>query len=62
MRMIGEPVESFIMERLNEGGWRVIERRSDLTDLPVADFVSKRDAEVWVNWKTGSPKMNPYAK
>lgn len=56
------PVESFIMKRLAEGGWRVIERRANLADIPIADFVSKRDAEEWVDWKTGSPKLNPYDK
>ena len=55
------PVESFIIQRLQEGGWRVIHRRADLTDLPIADFVSHRDAEEWVNWKSGHPKINPYA-
>lgn len=54
------PVESFIIERLQEGGWRVIRRRADLTDLPIADFVSYRDAEEWVNWKSGHPRTNPY--
>jgi translation elongation factor EF-G len=55
------PVESFIIQRLQEGGWRVIHRRADLTDLPIADFVSYREAEEWVNWKSGHPKINPYA-
>jgi hypothetical protein len=50
-----------IIERLAEGGWRVTERRADLSDIPVADFVSLRDAEEWVNWKQGLPKLNPYA-
>jgi hypothetical protein len=45
------PVESYITARLENGGWRVIERRADLTDAPVADFVSRRDAEDWVKWK-----------
>ncbi|MBR0685463.1 hypothetical protein JQ594_06020 [Bradyrhizobium manausense] len=54
------PVESFIINRLEEGGWRVIHRRADLTDLPIADFVSYRDAEEWVNWKSGTPRINPY--
>lgn len=54
------PVESFIIQRLQEGGWRVIQRRADLTDLPVADFVSYREAEEWVNWKSGHPKINPH--
>jgi elongation factor G len=56
------PVESFIIQRLQQGGWRVIHRRADLTDLPIADFVSHRDAEEWVNWKSGLPKINPYAR
>ncbi|MFK4387891.1 hypothetical protein GPL17_14000 [Bradyrhizobium yuanmingense] len=55
------PVESFVIERLVEGGWRVSERRPDREDIPVADFVSLRDAEEWVNWKQGVPKLNPYA-
>jgi elongation factor G len=55
------PVESFIIQRLQEDGWRVIHRRADLTDLPIADFVSYREAEEWVNWKSGHPKINPYA-
>jgi len=39
--MIDLPVECFIIQRLQEGGWRVIHRRADLTDLPIADFVSR---------------------
>jgi elongation factor G len=54
-------VESVIIQRLQDGGWRVIHRRADLTDVPTADFVSLRDAEEWVNWKSGHPKINPYA-
>jgi translation elongation factor EF-G len=53
--------ESFIIERLQEGGWRVIHRQADLTDLPIADFASHREAEEWVKWKSGRPKINPYA-
>ncbi|WP_157788412.1 hypothetical protein [Bradyrhizobium japonicum] len=53
------PVESFIIQRLEQGGWRVIERRADLTDNPIADFVSLRDAEEWVAWKQGAPRINP---
>jgi hypothetical protein len=53
------PVESFIIQRLEQGGWRVIERRADLTDIPIADFVSLRDAEEWVAWKQGNPMINP---
>jgi hypothetical protein len=45
--------------RLREGGWLVIERRADLMDIPIADFVSLRDAEEWVNWKQGLPKLIP---
>ncbi|MCA1549982.1 hypothetical protein I6F36_24430 [Bradyrhizobium sp. BRP19] len=60
MTNLGVPVESFIIERLDAGGWRVTERRPDLTDIPVADFVSLRDAEEWVQWKQGVPKLNPY--
>jgi elongation factor G len=59
--MTSLPAESFIIQRLQEGGWRVIRRRADLTDLPVADFVSYSEAEEWVNWKSGHPKINPYA-
>jgi translation elongation factor EF-G len=55
------PVESYIIQRLQEGGWRVMQRRGDLTDLAIADFVSYREAEEWVNWKSGHPKINPYA-
>jgi hypothetical protein len=62
MSKVGLPIESFIMERLADGGWRVTERRADLTDIPIADFVSLRDAEEWLNWKSGKPKVNPYAK
>jgi translation elongation factor EF-G len=54
-------VESFIIQRLQEGGWRVIRRQADLADLPVADFTSYREAEEWVNWKSGHPRINPYA-
>jgi hypothetical protein len=53
------PVESFIIERLEKGGWRVTERRADLTDIPIADFVSHHDADEWVKWKQGIPKLNP---
>jgi hypothetical protein len=56
------PIESFIIERLAEGGWRVTERCADLTDITIADFVSLRDAQEWVNWKSGHPTANPYAK
>jgi elongation factor G len=55
------PVASFIIQRLQEGGWRVIYRRADLADFPIADFVSRSEAEGWVNWKSGHPKINPYA-
>jgi elongation factor G len=58
--MTNLPVDSFIINRLQEGGWRVIHRRADLTDLPIADFVSYRDAEEWVNWKNGHPGNNLY--
>lgn len=50
------------MQRLPEDCWRVIERRADLTDIPIADFVTYHDAEEWLNWKCGAPKVNPYAK
>ncbi|MFK4527401.1 hypothetical protein ABIF90_005382 [Bradyrhizobium japonicum] len=53
------PVESFIIQRHEQGGWRVIERRADLTDIPIADFVSLQDAEEWVAWKQGTPRINP---
>jgi elongation factor G len=55
------PYESFIMERLEEGGWRVTERRADLRDIHIADFASRADAEEWLNWKCGAPLTNPYA-
>ena len=58
--MTSLPVESFAIQRLQEGGWRVIHRRADLTDLPIADFVSYHEAEEWVNWKSGHPRINPY--
>jgi elongation factor G len=58
--MIDLPVECFVIERLQEGGWRVIHRRADLTELPIADFVSYSEAEEWVNWKSGNPRINPY--
>ncbi|MET4273502.1 MULTISPECIES: hypothetical protein [unclassified Bradyrhizobium] len=53
------PVESIITQRLEQGGWRVIERRADLTDIPIADFVSLRDADEWVAWRQGTPRINP---
>lgn len=56
------PVESYIIQRLDEGGWRAIERGADLKDIPIADFVSYRDAEEWTRWKQGQPKINPYSK
>jgi hypothetical protein len=56
------PVESFIMQRLEGGGWRVILRRADLTDVPIADFVSQRDAEEYMRWKGGSPESSPNAE
>jgi hypothetical protein len=62
MSKVGMPVESFILERLAEGGWRLTERRADLVDIPIADFVSLRDAEDWLKWKQGIPKINPNAK
>jgi hypothetical protein len=62
MSKVGLPVESFIIERLAEGGFRVTERRADLVDIPIADFVSFRDADEWVKWKSGHPKVNPYTK
>jgi elongation factor G len=49
-----------MIQRLQEGGWRVIHRQADLTDLPIADFVSYSEAEEWVNWKSGNPRINPY--
>jgi elongation factor G len=39
----------------------VIHRRADLTDLTMADFVSHEEAQEWVDWKSGLPKINPYA-
>lgn len=61
MSKVGTPFESFIMERLEEGGWRVTERRADLTDIHIADFASRADAEEWLKWKSGAPEINPYA-
>jgi elongation factor G len=61
MSKVGMPIESFITERLEGGRWRVTERRADLTDIHIADFASRADAEEWVNWKSGAPEMNPYA-
>jgi translation elongation factor EF-G len=55
------PVESFIIQRIEGGGWRVVRRRADLTDFSIADFVSLREAEEWVKWKSGDPKIDPYA-
>ncbi|MBH5367541.1 hypothetical protein HZZ16_05340 [Bradyrhizobium sp. CNPSo 4016] len=57
--MIDFPVECFVIQRLQQGGWRVIQR-GELTELPIADFVSYREAEEWVNWKSGHPRINPY--
>jgi hypothetical protein len=62
MSWAGIPTESIIMQRLPEDCWRVIERRADLTDIPIADLVTYHDAEEWLNWKCGAPKVNPYAK
>jgi hypothetical protein len=56
------PIESFIIERLAEDGWRVTERRADLTDITIGDFVSLWDAQEWVNWKPDHPTANPHAK
>jgi hypothetical protein len=50
--MTTPPIDPFMIERLQDGGWRVIRRKADLTDLPIADFVSYGDAEEWVNWST----------
>ena len=33
------------------GGWRVVETRMDGAEIPIADFVSLRDAEAYVHWK-----------
>ena len=62
MSKVGLPIESFIIERLAEGGWRVTKRRADLTDIHIADFVSHRDADEWVKWKSGHPEVNPYTR
>jgi hypothetical protein len=32
-------------------GWRVLEKHEDGTEIPIADFVSLRDAEEYVHWK-----------
>jgi elongation factor G len=55
------PVGSFIIQRLQKGGWRVIHRWLDLTEIPIADFVSYLDADEWVKWKSGDRKINPRA-
>jgi hypothetical protein len=55
------PVESYIIQRLEQGGWRVVERRADLSDIHIADFVSLRDAEEWVAWKQENPRINPHS-
>lgn len=34
-------------------GWHVLAKRTDGSDVPIADFVSLRDAEEWVHWKMG---------
>jgi len=36
MSKVGLPIESFIIERLAEGGWRGAKRRADLTDIPLS--------------------------
>lgn len=59
--MANLPIDTFIMQRLEGGGWRVIHRQADLADIPIADFVSFQDAEDWVKWKSGHPEANPYA-
>ena len=61
MQKMADNDNSFIVQRLQEGGWRVIHRQADLTDVPIADFVSHREADEWVKWKSGHPKINPYA-
>jgi hypothetical protein len=53
--------ESYMIERLAEGGWCVTERRADLTDIRIAEFASLPDAEEWVNWKHGIPRVNPHS-
>jgi hypothetical protein len=35
----------------DQGGWRVIEVRMNGTEIPIADFVSLRDAEEYTRWK-----------
>jgi hypothetical protein len=46
--MIIPPIEVHILERRAEGGWRVKERSSDLTDVQVVEFETLRDAESWI--------------
>jgi hypothetical protein len=60
MQKMADNDNSFIVQRLQEGGWRVIHRQADLTYVPIADFVSHREADEWVKWKSGHPKINPY--
>jgi phage-related protein len=32
-------------------GWRVLEKHEDGTEIPIADFVSHRDAHEYILWK-----------
>jgi hypothetical protein len=34
-------------------GWQVAEKHPDGKEIPIADFVSHRDARDYVNWKLG---------
>jgi hypothetical protein len=48
----------YAAHRISEGGWRVVEKRPDGTEIPIADFVSYKDAMEYIHWKLGVP---PYA-
>jgi hypothetical protein len=52
----GLSIDSYLIERIEEGGWRVIQKFANAADIPIADFVSFRDAEEWVRWKQGIPR------
>jgi hypothetical protein len=50
--MSDQSIHSYKTQRLwDQGGWRVIEVRMNGTEIPIADFVSLRDAEEYTRWK-----------
>ncbi len=55
--LIAELAKRARQARLEESGWRVTERRADLTDIPIADFVSLRDAEEMGEVETRAPEV-----